>query len=113
MKSETQTNTATVAFTAALRLARLAALAADPIEDGGTCNFDSATIALRNLKGVDVNQAGKDAGVTAYTGKWFGEPTAWVGCSHGQGARRTAMAEAFCAALHAQDIPATMYYQMD
>ena len=81
-------------LTRALMRCYLAALAYAQEDDGGTCNLD--------------------AGLRCYEHREFGEKALVIcGCQHGQGNRRTVMAEAFSRALKAQGYVCGMYYQMD
>lgn len=83
-------------------------------DDGGTCNFDAATLYLPGWIGSKVEQAAKAAGVGC--SEW----TLWGSRSFvfslrgaGQGNANTAGAEAMSKALADMGYDAGMYYQMD
>ena len=82
--------------------------------DGGTCNFDSATLYLPRWKQALVEQAAKEAGTRCW--KWTG----WGGGRYVisphtrcQGSPRTANAEAMCDHFNAVGYTGSVYYQMD
>ena len=102
-------------LTEIFKAARAAAMAQSNGDDGGTCNFDSATFEPRSIRlsDAEILQAASAAGVHAHFGKWMKSNTCWVCCSQGQANRRTRMAEAFNSSLKASGIKACMYYQMD
>ena len=86
--------------------------AAYSVDDGGTCNFDSATIRLPRWRHENVKEAAKRVGLGCWydtTGKrWIiGVP---VLC---QGDRRTEQAEAMSRVLSNLGYSAGMYHQMD
>lgn len=83
-------------------------------DDGGTCNFDAATLRLPGWIGSKIEQAARAAGVGC--SEW----TLWGSRSFvfslrgtGQGNANTAGAEAMSKALAAMGYDAGMYYQMD
>lgn len=92
------------------------ALAYAQEDDGGTCNFDAPMLDYR-ASGIplgEAKQAIADAGLRCYEHRMYGEKALVIcGCQHGQGNRRTVMAEAFSRALKAQGYVCGMYYQMD
>lgn len=103
------------------RAAREAAEAADPIDDGGTCNFDSPAFKIPRVNTAMLEQAAADAGCTVSDFSWFGgKRWHWLGCGlKGQGNRRTVMMEA--ATKRLKELALTEfpimhvsgYYQMD
>lgn len=99
----------------ALAAAKHAALAAQPGDDGGSANLDSAFLnAVPGLRGESVRRAAEAAGVSLGTrqrGKWWNGWFVHVG--GGQGAMRTRTAEAAAAALVAAGESATVYYKVD
>ena len=103
-------------LTRALMRCHLAALAYAQEDDGGTCNFDAPMLDYR-ASGIplrEAKQAIADAGLSCYEYRMYGEKALVIcGCQHGQGNRRTVMAEAFSRALKAQGYVCGMYYQMD
>ena len=83
-------------------------------DDGGTCNFDSATLYLPRWNKEKVEIAAKTAGVgcsvwTSFTKCCFIFSIPGVG----QGFRRTKAAEAMHDFLEERGYDAGMYYQMD
>lgn len=83
-------------------------------DDGGTCNFDSAAIALPRWNVKKTQEAFEKAGLRASKWKCFGSYYYLIGgCYSGQGNRRTTMAEAVYKYLKEIGYQATMYYQMD
>ena len=101
----------------AFREAAAAALAADPgqEQDGGTCNFDSPAIRLPRVREKFLRECAAEAGISVNPFDWFGgKRWYWVNVPmHGQGNRRTRMAEAACRKLKELGLPATMYCQAD
>lgn len=90
------------------------ALTIEDNDDGGTCNFDAPAIVANRWKESLVQQAAKEAGLSAF--KWrpyrntmfvFGVP------GPGQGNMRTRKAEAMTAYLKSKGYDAIMYCQMD
>lgn len=78
----------------AFRAAAAAAEAADPIEDGGTCNIDTPAFAVTVPRKV-VEAAAADAGLTVSDFRWFGGRWYWLNVPlRGQGNRRSTMMEA-------------------
>lgn len=82
------------------------------IEDGGTCNFDSATISLVGWQEKKLEAAIEAAG--CFSSKW-NECNELIICggTSGQGNRRTTMAETIYNYLKACGYNTGMYYQMD
>lgn len=83
-------------------------------EDGGTCNFDSATLNLRGWRSAKVKAAAKAAGVGCSVWNLYGSKRyvfSIPGC--GQANAKTAAAEAMREALQLSGYDAGMYYQMD
>ena len=81
------------------------------IADGGTCNFDACYIQVPGMRRSTAEQIG---GVSLMTTRWHGRTLHLCG-TEGQGARRTAMAEAqhkFLKANYPQ-LAVGMYYAMD
>lgn len=90
-----------------------AAMFADE-NDGGTCNFDSAVIALPYWSVSKVKEAFEKAGLRASACRSFGNSYYLIGgCYSGQGNRRTTMAEAVYEYLKKLGYQVSMYYQMD
>lgn len=115
-------------LTRALKRAGHAARLFADEDDGGTCNFDAPVLdyAACGLKERDAVELIESLGLSCYDwkpfrnhrgpdGKMIRAPKYLVinGFQHGQGNRRTKMAEAFCQRLIADGIEAGMYYQMD
>lgn len=107
-----------------LTAGREAAEALDPPSDGGTCNMDSAMVRIPRIHGTTVEAAAEAAGV--HVSKWnsLAGPVWSVSadCETGQGARRTAYAEAMAQAMEekihqlnreAYQWWAYTYYRMD
>ena len=97
-----------------LRKAAAAGLAAERLsDDGGTCNFDAATIRLKGWNRAKVEQAAKEAGVRCFEWNLWGNKSYVfpIGCR--QGNARTAGAEAMSEHLKNAGYDAGMYYQMD
>lgn len=100
-------------FAKALSVAKAEAMKFADIEDGGTCNFDSATVRLEGWRATDVEKACEIAGVHCYkfAGKYY---RPWHICyTHGQGDRRSRMAEAFNESLIASGYDSGMWYATD
>ena len=99
----------------ALTLAKAAAFAADiDTEDGGTSNFDQPALRLEGWRDSTVQKVARATGVDLTPFQWFGKRWYWVGTPlHGQGNRRTRMAEAATKALKDAGLKAQTYYQMD
>ena len=98
----------------ALAVAKMAALAAKPGDDGGSANLDCAFLYQRDgLRAPDVRKAAEAAGVSVshcYSKWWRG----WlVQVSEGQGAMNARMAEAAADALRSAGFEATVYYQVN
>lgn len=82
-------------------------------EDGGTCNFDCATIRLKGWRETDVKKACALAG-GLYCSKWDGHYFNWhIDNTSGIGNRRTKMAEVFSDALKEQGYETSVWYAMD
>lgn len=81
-------------------------------EDGGTCNFDSPSLALPRWRSDKVEAAVHAAGLHTRKWSWLNR---WVIStpSSGQGNRRTRRAEAMCDILKQRGYDTLMYYQMD
>ena len=101
----------------AFREAAAAAVAADPgpDADGGTCNFDAPALRLPGIREKFLAECAAEAGLSVSPFEWFsGRRWFWVMVPlHGQGNRRTRMAEAACRRLKELGVNAVMYYQMD
>ena len=82
-------------------------------DDGGTCNFDAATIRLKGWNRAKVEQAAKEAGVRCFEWSLWGSKSFVFPIATGQGNARTAGAEAMSEALKSAGYDAGMYYQMD
>lgn len=82
--------------------------------DGGTCNFDAATLYLKGWNSKKIQQAAKAAGVGCSEWNLWGSKS-WVFAlsGTGQGDARTAAAEAMRDHLKAAGYETGMYYQMD
>lgn len=83
-------------------------------EDGGSCNFDSASLYLPRWNTEKVEQAAKEAGTNCFKWKLFGK-TRYVfrPDTCGQGNARSRNAEAMTAALHKMGYDAFNYCQAD
>ena len=87
--------------------------AANP-EDGGTCNFDSASLCLPRWSFAKVEQAAKEAGTNCFKWKAFGHTRlVFRPDTRGQGNARSRNAEAMTAALSKMGYDALDYCQMD
>lgn len=97
---------------AALQAGR-AAEEADP-EDGGSSNFDSASLYLPRWNKAKVEQAAKEAGTGCFTWKLFGQLRyVFRPDTHSQGNARSRNAEAMTAALCGMGYDACDYCQAD
>ena len=83
-------------------------------EDGGTCNFDSASLFLPRWNAAKVEQAAKEAGTHCFKWSLFGRAR-WVFCpdSCSQANARSRNAEAMTAALRKMGYDAFNYCQAD
>lgn len=83
-------------------------------EDGGTCNFDAASIRLVRWNGEKVEQAAKEAGTGCFVWNFYGQKrfvfSTRVG---GQALKNEKAAEAMTAALGSMGYDAMEYCQMD
>ena len=96
----------------ALELAKAEAMKLQNIEDGGTCNFDTPMIVLPSeWRDADVNKAFMSTGLRPY--KVEKNVYHVFDACHGQGSRRTAMAEAFRDCMRELGYTSYVYYQMD
>lgn len=88
--------------------------AADGVDDGGTCNFDAATLDLKGWTEAKVKEAAKAAGVGCFVWNLWGSKR-YVFPLHlgGQANARTVAAEAMRNSLKAAGYEAGMYYQAD
>ncbi len=97
-----------------LKKAAAAGLAAARLsDDGGTCNFDAATIKLKGWHRAKVEQAAKEAGVRCFEWNLWGCKSYVFPIGSGQGNARTAGAEAMSRHLKSAGYDAGMYYSMD
>lgn len=88
--------------------------AANASDDGGTCNFDAATLYLKGWNRVKVAQAAKAAGVGFFVWNlWGSKSFVFPIRGVGQGNANTAAAEAMSKALEGMGYQAGMYYQID
>lgn len=87
--------------------------AAELSDDGGTCNFDAATIRLSGWIQAKVEQAAREAGVRCFVWNLWGSKSFVFPIASGQGNARTAGAEAMSDHLKKAGYDAGMYYQMD
>ena len=89
-------------------------LAADGVDDGGTCNFDAVTLDLTGWAKAKVEEAAKAAGVGCFVWNLWGSKR-YVFPLHlgGQANARTVAAEAMRDSLRAAGYEAGMYYQAD
>ena len=98
----------------ALLRAKNSALIYADIEDDGTCNFDTPQLSLNGWKRSEVEQAFAKADLRCdiqNSGK--GLIVDIIGCTSGQGSRRTQVAEAVRDSLKSEVYEAFVYYQMD
>ena len=103
---------------AAVETAQNEAMKLKDTDDGGTCNFDTPVIKLpegikprKDLEGY-LDKYNRPMLEKAWGRMWKG----WYFVNielHGQGNRRTAMAEAAAKSLEASGLQAGVYYQMD
>ncbi len=83
-------------------------------EDGGTCNFDAASISLPRWNTEKVKQAAKEAGTGCYIWDLYGiKRFVFSPNTHGQANARSRNAEAMTAALKEMGYDAIEYCQMD
>lgn len=84
-------------------------------EDGGSCNFDSASINLPRWRSALVEQAAAEAGTRCFDWSLFGSRRYVFIPDHGgaQGNARSRNAEAMTAALRSMGYDAMDYSQMD
>lgn len=83
-------------------------------EDGGTCNFDSAAVALPRWMESKVKQAAEEAGTRCFTWTLFGSKQfVFVPMVPAQGNARSRAAEAMTKALKSMGYDAMDYCQMD
>ena len=87
--------------------------AAERSDDGGTCNFDAATIRLSGWIQAKVEQAAREAGIRCFVWNLWGSKSFVFPINCGQGNARTAGAEAMSEYLKNAGYEAGMYYQMD
>lgn len=100
------------------RQAEEAALAADPGDDGGTCNLDTPAFTIERVRAATINKAAAMAGVQCTDFRWWSGRWFWLHVTLlGQGNRRATMSTAAQRVLDAvDDIPgwhACQYCQMD
>ena len=104
----------TQALRAAFIAANDAAIAAEPGDDVGSCNFDTCTIRLPHRLKAQVEEAAKGTGMRARAEDWIGQCFFLsASVSGGQGFSRTRIAEAIRDALRGRGFDALVYYQMD
>lgn len=97
---------------AALRVGRMAE-AQNP-EDGGTCNFDSASIALPRWAAAKVEQAAKEAGTSCWKWSLYGNARfVFSPNTNGHANARSRNAEAMAEALRSMGYDTFEYCQMD
>lgn len=106
----------------AIRKASIAALGFLEVPDDGTSNFDTLQIILSSVRteasagwtSSEIELAFSETGCRCYiqrSGKSLIVDV--IGCTSGQGNRRTAMAEAARDSLRESGFDAYVYYQMD
>lgn len=94
--------------------AKKAAVIADILEDGGTCNFDSCTLYLPGWNSKKVEQAAHAAGVGCFVWNlWGSKSFVFPMRVAAQANARSAAAEAMRDHLKAMGYDAGMYYQVD
>lgn len=94
--------------------ARKAAVIADILEDGGTCNFDSCTLQLPGWNSKKVEQAARAAGVGCFVWNlWGSKSFVFPLRVAAQADARSAAAEAMRDHLKAMGYDTGMYYQAD
>ena len=94
--------------------ASIAKEVAERIDDGGTCNFDSAVLYLKGWNEEKVKQAANAAGVGCSTWTMFGvKHFVFSPSVRAQANARTEAAEAMKNVLSEKGYEASMYYQMD
>lgn len=82
-------------------------------EDGGTCNFDAASICLPRWRKELVKQAAKEAGTVCRTWNCAGTRYVFQPRTKGQANARCRNAKAMTRALHEMGYDAMCYYAMD
>ncbi len=99
----------------AIRKAVTAARAFETVEDGGTCNFDSAYLRVPGMRDKQAQEIERLSGVglSLHTYRWHGRILQIIGGRSGQAHRQTAMAEAMYKSLKSDGLASGMYYQMD
>lgn len=85
------------------------------IDDGGTCNFDSAYLRVPGMRESQAEEIEKLAGVhlSLHNYQFHGRILSIIGGRSGQGNRQTKMAETMRESLRADGFDTGMYYQMD
>lgn len=100
----------------AIQAAEEAAKTASTSSDGGTCNFDTATLIPdgKRFTDVDLDFIRESTGIDMTRFKWMGSTAFWLGfTAPGQGANRTRCHEAACKVMKEYGHNCVMYYQMD
>lgn len=101
------------------RKAEAAAIAADPKDDGGTCNFDSPAFRIDKVRDNKIQEAATKSGVSVHSFSWWKRRWYMLRVTmHGQGNQRTTMMEAALNVLkqESEKIPGMQvcgYYAMD
>lgn len=108
------TNMITSLSEALLRAKAYASMLYGGEEDGGTSNFDTPQLILVGWTEADVESAFLKAELPCYIKRSGNVLVVDVlGCTSGQGSRRTRMAEAVRYSLAEDGYDAYVYYQMD
>jgi len=103
-----------LALIEAFKAADKAARDAEPESDGGSCNFDQATITLPRVRATTINECAQAAGISV-TKDYYDRPGRWLVNTYtrGQANKRTRMAEAASKAITAAGFDGGMYYRVD
>lgn len=84
------------------------------VDDGGTCNFDSAYLRATGMREKTAKVISLMSGVPCnVTSSRFHGRIMFIGIGEGQANRRTAMAEAVKKFMESKGHDVGMYYQMD
>lgn len=83
-------------------------------DDGGTCNLDCAAFSIPKMRSATIKRAAELAGVHVSEFKEWGARRFALHVTEGQGARRTAMAEAAARSLQVDGLlDAFVWYKAD
>lgn len=100
---------------AAFEAAAEAGRTANPGDDGGTCNLDTAVLFLPHAMKADLEAAAVGTGIRLSDRKWMGRECFFIYADDcgGQGFARTRSAEAIERSLAHAGFRTSVYYQID